>query len=250
MRICLALLFGMLFVPVVAAQDWSEGFESGLGTAKPYHADAPTTTLEIATSTPAYGKQFLRAALPGKRRLEGFSVTAGGLKGARLATVTAKVRGRGDIWLCLLSRNGWLYSPRTVRLTGQWQEVSLSKALAAADTNLGIYFLSQGIQSSALFEVDDVRVALSAPPQVFDAEVGPGASRQRSSRRDTQMSTTMLQPPAARHYAVETTSHWPTCLSRAPAGPSPSTCAPGRPPPGRSTVFSLPRAETHRYCAR
>ena len=152
---------------------WSEGFENGLGSAKPYHKDGPGAELEIAAGKPAEGKQFLRATLPGKRKLEGINVAATALSGGRVATATARVRGTGEIWLCLISTNGWLYSPRTLPLTDQWQTVSLSKALMAKDKTLGIHFLSRDIQQGAVFEVDDVRVTLADPPKVYDAPVGP-----------------------------------------------------------------------------
>ena len=154
------------------AQHWTEGFEGGLGTTKPYHSKAPQATLEVTAAAPAEGKQFVRATLPGKSALEGLNVTARGLEGGRVATVTAQVRGTGDLWLCLISANGWLYSPNTVALTPQWQEVSLSKALMVRDKGLGIHFITK-IQQGAVFEVDDIRVTLAEPPKTYDAEVGP-----------------------------------------------------------------------------
>lgn len=172
-RWILACLSVVACVPFAWGQQWSEGFENGLGAAKPYHKAEPNAELEIATDNPAEGKQFLRARLPGKRKLEGVNVTATALSGGRVATVTAKVRGSGQIWLCLISANGWLYSPRTVPLTDQWQTVSLSKTLMLRDKTLGIHFLSREIQQGAVFEVDDVQVTLADPPRVYDAQVGP-----------------------------------------------------------------------------
>jgi len=160
-------------VPFAWGQQWNEGFENEQVSAKPYHKDEPNAQLEITSDNPAEGKQFLRAALPGKRKLEGVNLTATALSGGRLATVTAKVRGSGQIWLCLISANGWLYSPRTVPLSDQWQTVVLSKALMVRDRTLGIHFLSRDIQQGAVFEVDDVQVTLADPPNVSDAQVGP-----------------------------------------------------------------------------
>ncbi len=172
-RCILACLSVAACVSCAWCQQWTESFENGLGSAKPYHRNDAHAELEIASDNPAKGKQFLRAALPGKRKLEGINVTATGLSGGRVATVTAKVRGSGQIWLCLISANGWLYSPRTVSLTEQWQTVSLSKALMLRDKTLGIHFLSREIQQGAVFEVDDVQVTLADPPKVYDAQVGP-----------------------------------------------------------------------------
>jgi len=160
-------------VPSAHCDVWREDFENGIGSAKPYHKDGPRAELEIASDDPAKGKQFLRAALPGKRKLEGVNVTATELSGGRVATVTATARGSGQIWLCLISANGWLYSPRTVPLTDQWQTVEMSKALMVGDRALGIHFLSRDIQQDAVFEVDDVQVTLADPPKVYDARVGP-----------------------------------------------------------------------------
>lgn len=171
-KLCISV-FLILLAKVAIGEQWSEGFESGLGGAKLYRENPPSATLENVAANAAEGKQFVRASLPGKSRLEGFNVTATGLSGGRLATVTAKVRGQGRLWLCLISGNGWLYSPQTVRLTNVWQEVSLSKALLTRDKSLGIHFLSRDVQTDAVFEVDEVRVSLSELPQVFDVEVGP-----------------------------------------------------------------------------
>jgi hypothetical protein len=167
------LLSTMVPMHASLAQEWTESFEAGIGTAKPYHRDAPQAQLALATDGAAEGQHAIRAALPGERKLEGVNVTATGLAGGRLAAVAAKVRGRGNIWLCLISSNGWLYSSSTVPLTDEWQEVSLSKVLMARDTQLGIHFLSRDVQKGAVFEVDDIRVALAEAPEVYDAEVGP-----------------------------------------------------------------------------
>ncbi|MDY0169764.1 MAG: hypothetical protein RBS80_24685 [Thermoguttaceae bacterium] len=154
------------------AQAFVEDFEEGVGAASSYHKPPNDVTVEVGTDAPFSGKQYARAELPGKRNLEGFAVVATGLSGGRLATATARVRGRGELWLCLISRNGWLYSPGTVTLTGQWQEVSLSKVLVARDTTLGVNFLTRTAHA-AVFEVDRIEVALAPELQVYDAEVGP-----------------------------------------------------------------------------
>ena len=155
------------------AQDWSESFEAGLASATSYRKPPDGATLAIGTDDPAEGGQYARATLPGRGALEGLSMEAIGLTGGRVATVTAQVRGSGELWLCLISRNGWLYSPSTVALTSEWQAVSLDKVLASTDARLGIHFLSKTAQPGAVFEVDEVQVALAEPPLVYDAEVGP-----------------------------------------------------------------------------
>ena len=69
----------VLTVAMVAesfAQEWSEGFEAGMGSAKTYSPTTHGTTLEIGRDRPAEGKQYIRAVLPGKKRLEGLNVTA------------------------------------------------------------------------------------------------------------------------------------------------------------------------------
>jgi len=152
---------------------WGEGFEKGLRGVRPYHKTGLQTKLEIVTGQAAEGKRFVRASLPGTRGLEGLNLTAGGLIGGRLATATAKVRGRGDLWLCLYSSSGWLYSPQTVSLTKQWQVASLSKVLKTGDDVLSIHFLSKQAQPGAIFEVDEVQVVVAPQPQAYDVEVGP-----------------------------------------------------------------------------
>ena len=112
-----------------------------------------------------------RAARPEEAR--GLALTATGLAGGRLANVTAQVRGQGEVWLCLISGNGWLYSPATKPLTDQWQELSLSKVLIATDKSLGIYFITREVQPGAVFEVDRVQVKLSPELPTSDAPVGP-----------------------------------------------------------------------------
>lgn len=160
-------------LPAWSAEAWREGFERGDGGTKPYHKDAPRATVEVVTGGAAEGERFLRSTLPGERRLEGVVLNAGGLTGARVARVGARVRGSGEIWLCLYSRNGWLYAPATVKLTATWQEIALRKVLVAADTSLGINFLGREVQRGAVFEIDDLSVTLEDPPAVADSEVGP-----------------------------------------------------------------------------
>ncbi len=152
---------------------WREGFEQGLGTARPYHADAPTTALTLITNAPAEGRQAVRATLPGQRRLEGFALVATLPAGPRLATVRARVRGHGDVWLCLYSRNGWLYAPEVTRLSAQWQFITMRKVLVQGDRSLGINFLTRDVQPGAVFEVDDVSVAVEPPLLTWDTAAGP-----------------------------------------------------------------------------
>lgn len=152
---------------------WREGFERGPGGARPYHKTGPRTTLEVVRDQAAEGQRFLRASLPGTRRLEGLNLSVSGLIGGRLATASAKVRGKGDLWLCLHSGNGWLYSPQTVSLTKQWQGVSLDKVLKTGDGTLSVHFLSKQTQPGAVFEVDDVQLVMTPPPQTYDVEAGP-----------------------------------------------------------------------------
>ena len=171
-------MLGIYFVTAVmvagaSAGLWSEGFETGLGSAKTYYDPPDGMALKIGTDRPAEGKQYILAELPGKKSLEGLAVRATGLNSGRVATVTAKVRGKGELWLCLISSNGWLYSPETIALTDQWQEVSLGKVLTRSSTTLGINFLSKTVQTGAVFEVDDIRVKLATPPKVYAAEAGP-----------------------------------------------------------------------------
>ncbi|MHB8997257.1 MAG: carbohydrate-binding family 9-like protein [Armatimonadota bacterium] len=172
MRILLTLLVATLLSSCAWSQAYTEDFERGVSATASYDK-ADALKVEVGTTAAASGKQYARAVLPGKKALEGFYVTATGLTGGRVATATAKVRGSGELWLCLISANGWLYSPKTVSLTDQWQEVSLSKALMMKDKGMSVYFLSQKAQPGAIFEVDDVRVTQGPALQTFDAEVGP-----------------------------------------------------------------------------
>lgn len=168
-----SLILIVLLASCGFADEFFEDFEQGLGGVKSYYKPPDAMQIELATVDAASGKQYARAALPGKKALEGFHLSATGLPGARLATVTAQVRGQGRIWLCLISRNGWLYSPQDVALTGQWQEVSLSKVLVAKDTTLGIHFLSRKAQPGAVFEVDSVRVKIQPPTETYQTTVRP-----------------------------------------------------------------------------
>lgn len=170
MRKLLPVVLVALLSSVVIAQTYTQDFERDLGGAKSYHS-APD---ELPIERVADGdNHFARVATPGKKALEGFYVVASGLEGARVATASAKVRGKGELWLCLLSGNGWLYSPKVTALTGQWQEVSLAKALSANDKALSVYFITQKAQPGAVFEVDDVKVAQGPAPEAWETEVSP-----------------------------------------------------------------------------
>lgn len=158
---------------LVSAQEFLEDFETGNGNAFSYHKAPDDLKIERRQGQAASGQWYLRGVLPGRKKLEGLALTATGLSGARLANVTAQVRGQGEIWLCLISGNGWLYSPTTKPLTDHWQEISLSKVLVAGDKSLGIYFITRDVQPGAVFEVDRVRVQLAAEWPTGDTAAGP-----------------------------------------------------------------------------
>lgn len=173
MRLLSILLSLIVLLTPCVAQDFREDFETGTGGAFSYHKAPDDIKIERVQGQAASGQWYLRAVTAGKRNLEGYAITATGLTGARLAAATAKVRGKGELWLCLISGNGWLYSPQTTTLTDQWQEVSLSKALMTRDKTLGVYFITKDVQAGSVFEVDDVRVTLAPATQTADVEVGP-----------------------------------------------------------------------------
>jgi hypothetical protein len=173
MRIPACLLLSLLLLSPCLAQTFREDFETGTGGAYSYYKAPEDLKIERLQGQASSGQWYLRGVLPGQKKLEGFAINAAGLSGGRLATVTASVRGKGEVWLCLISSNGWLYSPTTKTLTDKWQEVSLAKALMATDKSLGIYFITRDVQPGAVFEVDDVRVTLAAPPETSDTQVGP-----------------------------------------------------------------------------
>ncbi len=168
-----SLILAALLASSASAGEFVQDFEQGLGNAASYYKPPDALKIELATDDAASGRQYARVTLPGKKPLEGFNVSATGLTGARLATATAQVRGQGQIWLCLISGNGWLYSPQTIELSDQWREVSLSKVLTAKSTTLGIHFISRNVQAGAVFEVDNVRVNLEPPLETYDTAVGP-----------------------------------------------------------------------------
>ncbi len=161
------------FITSVNAYEFQEEFSHGPGAIQSYHKPPDDTRIEWISHAESKDG-FVRGTLTGKKSLEGLTLTASGLDGARLATVTASMRGKGEVWFCLCSRNGWLYAPQTVTLSSnQWQEISLSKVLIANDTTLGIDFLSKTPQPGAVFEVDWVRVKLADPSKTCDTAVAP-----------------------------------------------------------------------------
>jgi len=171
-RILIIVVLLILSPTISFAQHWEERFENGISSAHPYANDATNATLEQISSETG-GGHCVRATIPGKSKLEGFYVSATGLTGARVTRVSAKVRGKGVLWLCLDSNNGWLYSESTTKLTSSWQIITLSKSLAASDASLGIYFLTMDKQSGAVFEVDDITADQTQAPSTYDTNVNP-----------------------------------------------------------------------------
>ena len=169
----LLVLCAMAPLGACFAQDFRQDFEADTGGAFSYHKAPDDVKIERLQGGAASGQWYLRGVLPGQKKLEGLALTATGLTGARLATVTAAVRGKGEVWLCLLSGNGWLYAPTTKMLSDQWQDISLAKVLIATDKALSIYFITRDVQPGAVFEVDNVRVSTTPPAAQRDAAVGP-----------------------------------------------------------------------------
>jgi len=128
--LCIVALIGV--VTRASAQEFLEDLETRTGVAFSYHQAPDDVEIERRQRQAAEGQWHLRGVLPGQKNVDGLAVTATGLGGARLANVSAQVRGKGEVWLCLISGNGWLYSPATKPLTDQWQEISLSKVLSRA----------------------------------------------------------------------------------------------------------------------
>ncbi|HWL52078.1 MAG TPA: hypothetical protein VNQ90_06565 [Chthoniobacteraceae bacterium] len=112
----------------------------------------------------------LRMVLPGERRLEGFYTTAE-VASPRLVTAGARVRGEGQLLFCLHSQTGWAYA-QPVRLTGEWQAISLSKTVGQNDSRLRVLFLGNE-EKPALLEVDAIHVAEAAPLDLREIEVPP-----------------------------------------------------------------------------
>jgi len=191
--LCTLLWLGV--VTCASAQEFLEDFETGAGGAFSYHKAPDDVKIKRLQGQAASGQWYLRGVLPGRKKLEGLALTATGLAGARLANVTAQVRGQGEIWLCLISGNGWLYSPATKPLTDQWQEIVLSKVLVAADKSLGIYFITREVQPGAVFEVDRVQVTLSPELPTGDAPAGPWRLEAEDFASSTR--TIMADPQAS-----------------------------------------------------
>ena len=149
-----------------------DSFEGSVSHWQPYHRDAPHATIASATGGAAEGARFLRVECPGHQKLEGVRATVPGVEPFALYTVRASVRGKGNLWGCLLSGNGWLYSKDSVALTGQWQDVRIPKLTGANDRTLSIYFITRETEK-ATFEIDAVTVTREPDPPHLDAAVGP-----------------------------------------------------------------------------
>ena len=100
----------LVFISVVTgarAQEYLEDFETGAGGAYSYYQAPDDMKIERCAGQAASGNWYLRGALPGQQALEGLALTATGLTGGRLATVTARQSLRpgsagrcGERWTC------------------------------------------------------------------------------------------------------------------------------------------------------
>ena len=121
------------------------------------------------TTAEVDGQPILHVETPGERNLEGPQiVTAPVLPGGQRATITADVRGSGDVWLMASSRNGWLYARGTAALTDQWQTLTLTKPLAIADDRMTIALLTREPQEMTL-EIRSLQVAME--PALFTSDL-------------------------------------------------------------------------------
>ncbi|NUQ64242.1 MAG: hypothetical protein HUU20_17370 [Pirellulales bacterium] len=168
------IIFALLLPTTQASADvvFREDFERPASPWRSYYDDPPQAKIEFVAGDAADGKHFLRIECPGKRRLEGASTTVGKLEPLSLYTVRAKVRGRGNLFACLLSGNGWLYARDVVALTGAWQEISLPKLTSPTDRSLSIYFITRDAEE-ATFEVDSLDVVRQPDPPAEDIAAEP-----------------------------------------------------------------------------
>lgn len=156
-----------------ADETWSEGFENGIEQIKPYDENPQRAALQAVTADDApEGGHYLRATLPGTSHLEGLHVMVKGLPKGRLASVTARVRGQGEIWPCLFNHKVWMHSPAPIPLTDQWQTVTASMVLGRDIDWLDVNYLSKS-GTPAIFEIDDLRLSVAEPIDVPDASAGP-----------------------------------------------------------------------------
>ena len=165
----------MLALPTAAAASppviFQEDFEQAASLWQPYHKDSPQAAITIERDA-AEGNRFLQIRCPGNRRLEGAQTTIGKIEPLTHYTVRAKVRGKGNLFPCLLSGNGWIYARDVVSLSARWQEVSIPKLTGPADTSLSIYFITRDAEA-ATFEIDSLEVIRRPDPPACDAVADP-----------------------------------------------------------------------------
>ena len=151
---------------------FQDTFERGAGKWGPYHRNEPRATASVVVDDTARGGSFLRVQCPGQRPLEGVNTPVSGIEDLALYTIRARVRGKGKLWGCVSSRNGWLYAKQTIALTSQWQTYTVPKLTGAGERTLSINFLTRQAHE-ATFEIDAVEVVKQPGPPAAHTAVGP-----------------------------------------------------------------------------
>ncbi len=149
---------------------WQADLSAPRGGFDTYHQDGGGVTIE---QVEVDGIPAVIAEMPGRQTLERICArNITGLPAGRLCTFAAEVRGQGEVWLMAYSSNGWLYSPNTVELTDQWQEIALTKPLGLDNAGVSVCLVIKDIAPLHL-EIKFLQAHSEPTPQLWDREVPP-----------------------------------------------------------------------------
>ena len=166
----LLLLFSLMAITRLYADDFNGGFEAGISDWRPYETQNPMSILSVCQEGAFAGKRALKVETPGVSRLEGVTVSVPATPDHNHA-VKVRLKGSGTVLLGVNVKKGWIYR-KACDITGSWKEYTIRFLADTPAATFAIITTGEKPQKT-VFHIDNVEIVREDNESLPDAEVPP-----------------------------------------------------------------------------